>query len=80
MGLTDFFRWSLTSRLAAFYQDLRWPTWQNDLARLSPDRCFNFYPFLWTRQGSLEGSDRRPIPAAEAFDLKVDIVRQLQQT
>ncbi len=80
MGLTDFFRWSLTSRLAAFYQDLRWPTWKGDLVRLSADQCFSFYPFLWTRQGSIGGSDRRPIPAVEAFDLKVDIVRQLRRT
>ena len=79
MGLTDFFRWSLTSRLAEFYQDLRWPRWKNDLKSLSPDQCFNFYPFLWTKEGSIDGSDRRPIPAAEAFDLKMDIVRQLSQ-
>jgi hypothetical protein len=79
MGLTDFFRWSLTSRLADFYQDLRWPRWKDDLKSLSPDQCFNFYPFLWTKEGSIDGSDRRPIPAAEAFDLKMDIVRQLSQ-
>jgi hypothetical protein len=77
MGLTDFFRWSLTSRLADFYQELRWPAWRDDLAGLSADECINFDPFLWTTQGSVAGSDRRPIPAAEAYDLKVDIVRQL---
>jgi hypothetical protein len=79
IGFTDFLRSSLTSRLADFYHDLRWPTWKDDLLKLGPDQCFNFYPFLWTKQGSIEGSDRRPIPSAEAFDLKVDLVRQLQQ-
>jgi hypothetical protein len=46
-------------------------------ARLSFDQCFNFDPPLRTREGSLAGSDKRPIPAAEAFDLKVEIVRQI---
>ena len=76
-GFTTFFQWALTSSLADFYQDLRWPTWLEDVAKLSGDRCFNFYPFLWTNEGSVAGSDRRPVPVAEAFDLKVDIVRQL---
>ena len=76
-GFTDFFRWALTSSLADFYQDLRWPTWLEDVAELPGDQCFSFYPFLWTNEGSVEGSDRRPVPVAEAFDLKVDIVRQL---
>ena len=35
-----------------------------------------FSPFLWTKEGSVEGSDRRAIPVEEAFDLKVGIVRQ----
>ena len=77
LGFTQFFQWALTSSLADFYQDLRWPTWLEDVAELPGDRCFNFYPFLWTNEGSVEGSDRRPVPVAEAFDLKVDLVRQL---
>jgi hypothetical protein len=79
MGFTDFFRWSMTSRLAGFYQELRWPTWREDLADLSADQCFSFYPFLWTKEGSLGGSDRRAVPTAEAFDLKVDFVGQSPQ-
>jgi Protein of unknown function DUF2625 len=79
LGLTDFLRWSLTSRLADFYQPLRWSTWKNDLACLPGDQCFSFYPFLWTREGSIDRSDRRPVPAAEAFDLKLALTRELQQ-
>lgn len=79
LGFTEFFCWALSSRLADFYRDLRWPDWRSDLAHLSGDRCFGFYPFLWTKEGSIIGSDRRPIPVAEAFDLKVEIIRQLQQ-
>jgi hypothetical protein len=78
LGYTDFLQWSLSSRLADFYADLRWPTWQADAAQLAPDHCFAFYPFLWTREGSLASSARRPVPIAEAFDLKIDLLRQLR--
>jgi hypothetical protein len=77
LGYTDLLQWSLTSRLADFYMDLRWSTWPTDLAQLAGDHCIAFFPFLWTREGSLADSHRRPVPVAEAFDLKVDIVRQL---
>jgi hypothetical protein len=36
-----------------------------------------FYPFLWTRQGTLEGSHRSTVPVSEAFDMKIDILKQL---
>jgi len=79
IGLTDFLLWSLSSQLPEFYTNLRWPTWKAEVAQLAGDRCFAFYPFLWTKEGSLAGSDRRSVPVAEAFDLKVDLLRQLQQ-
>lgn len=66
LGFTDFFQWA-------------WPTWLKDVAELPGDRCFNFFPFLWTKEGSVTGSDRRQVSVSEAFDLKVDIVRQLSQ-
>lgn len=79
LGYTDLLQWSLTKKLAEFYAALRWPTWKEVVAQLVGDRCFSFYPFLWTTEGSVEGSDRRAIPVTEAFDLKVDLVKQLQQ-
>lgn len=80
LRLTDFLRFCLSRRLDAFYADLRWGTWRADVAELPSDRCFMFYPFLWTKEGSLEGSNRRQIPVAEAFDFKVDMVTQLGGT
>jgi hypothetical protein len=80
LSFSTFFVWSLTSRLADFYRDLRWPGWKEDLAALSGDQCFSFYPFLWAQDGSIETSARRSVPVAEAFDLKMDIVRQLDDS
>jgi hypothetical protein len=77
LGFTDFVQAFLTSQIAAFYKGLRWPSWRADTKNLFGDRCFSFYPFLWTKEGSLEQSQRATVPVSEAFDLKVDIVRQL---
>jgi hypothetical protein len=77
IGFTDFFRWSMTSRLAEFYQGLRWSNWESDVAALTGDQCFSFYPPLWTTEGSTERSHRRPIPVAESLDFQKYIAREL---
>jgi hypothetical protein len=77
VGLTDLMHAFLTDQLAKFYSELRWREWQADVTHLSGDSCYAFYPFLWTEEGSLEGSTRATVPVQEAFDLKVDIARQL---
>lgn len=77
IGFTDFFVWSLSDRLAQFYETLRWPSWREDIVELSGDSCFSFYPFLWTKEGSLATSHRAKVPVKEAFDLKVELLRQL---
>lgn len=77
MGFSDFFRWSLIGDLGKFYASSRWTSWIQDVSALSGDQCFSFYPFLWTKQGSAEGSHRGVIPIEEAFSVKVDILRQL---
>ena len=66
-----------TNTLEDFYKDLRWPTWREDTQKLSGDQCFFFFPFLWTKEGSLEGSNRSVVPIEQFWNLKVSMVRQL---
>jgi hypothetical protein len=79
IGFTDFFVWALSTRLAQFYETLRSPSWREDLAVLPNDSCFSFYPFLWTQEGSLTASHRARVPVYEAFDLKMELLRQLRE-
>ena len=79
IGFTGFFVWALSERLAQFYQTLRWPSWREDIAGLSGDSCFSFYPFLWTKGGPLTTRHRAQAPVQEAFDLKVELLRQLNE-
>lgn len=41
------------------------------------DQCFAFFPFLWTKEGSIEKSHRSTVPMSQMWDAKVDIVRQM---
>lgn len=79
LGFTDFVHAFMTNRIGKYYEGLRWSSWRNDTKTLTGDRCFSFYPFLWTREGSPEGSRRATVSVIEAFDLKIDIVKQFQQ-
>jgi hypothetical protein len=79
MGYGDLLRWALSSRMAKYYARLRWSTWERDVAALPTDRCFSFVPFLWAEGAAAETSARRDVPAGEAFDLKLEILRQLSE-
>jgi hypothetical protein len=42
----DLLAWALSGNLELFYQNVRWPGWENDLASLSGDQGTSIYPFL----------------------------------
>jgi hypothetical protein len=76
-GHTDVVAAFFTEYFEEFYKDLRWSTWREDVKNLSSDRSYFFFPFLWTKEGSLEGSNRSTVPVSELWNLKVETVRQL---
>lgn len=79
MGHTDFVATFLTNQITEFYESLRWSTWRDDVRDLSTEKCFMFFPFLWAKEGSPEGSQRSIVPVSETWDMKVHIVRQLME-
>lgn len=78
IGYTDLFYGAVTGNLSQFYADLRWTSWQSETQQLPHDRCFSFYPFLWTDQGSVEKSLRKDVAASEAFGLTLEFSRQFE--
>ncbi|WP_179179073.1 DUF2625 domain-containing protein [Pseudomonas sivasensis] len=79
IGYTDFLGWALSDRLATFYDGLRWDGWRSDLQELRADQCFSFFPFLWTREGSIDESSRTLIDVGEQFEINVELARKLDK-
>ncbi|WP_235214994.1 MULTISPECIES: DUF2625 domain-containing protein [Burkholderia] len=69
IGYSDFVRWALGEKPDDFYAGMRWPGWQADVQHLTTDQCFSFYPFLWTKEGSVEHSSRKAIAVSELYAL-----------
>ncbi|EHN63782.1 DUF2625 domain-containing protein [Comamonas testosteroni] len=67
MRHTAFVQWAFTGGLRDFYRDLRWEGWEAEVAGMGNDACMSFYPFLFTEQGSVLSSARKPVPAAEHY-------------
>jgi hypothetical protein len=77
VNYSQFLGWCVTSRLHEFYGDDRMPDWIERAASITLDQCFSFYPFLWTREGSIQSSSCKAVPALEAVRLKIDVIKQL---
>ena len=67
IGHASFTQWAFTKRLHTFYAQMRWEGWEEDVRSLPGDQCFNFYPFLYTEEGSTQTSSRRAVPVAEQY-------------
>lgn len=48
---SDLLTWALSGDLKIFYGNLRWPSWENELATLTGDQGISIYPFLFVREG-----------------------------
>ena len=77
MGYSDFLAWALSPELAAFYRDLRWPGWQDEVADVPGDRALAVYPFLWAEGPAIEGRSREPVPVDEMYRLTLHMRGQL---
>ncbi|BCY10558.1 hypothetical protein L3i22_056460 [Actinoplanes sp. L3-i22] len=58
--------------MTAFYETLRWPGWEREVAACGLDQAINVFPPLWTAEGKdITAASRRPIPMTEAMSLMV---------
>ena len=76
-GYSDFLSWTLSGDLGTFYEGQRWPSWSADVEKLSGDRAFSAYPFLWAKGPPVAERSRSEVPMAELFELQFDILRQM---
>jgi hypothetical protein len=75
---SEFLGFCFNNDLDKFYEGNRWNGWREEVSKLKGDEVFNFYPFLWTAEGSdINKSSRKIIPIQEQYGLNLDLRKQL---
>jgi hypothetical protein len=78
MSHADYLQWAITQDLSAFYADLRWPNWEQEIEALDGDHGISFYPMLWVGRAAFQGRSRRVVPQRELWALHRDMADQLK--
>jgi hypothetical protein len=75
---SDFLQFCFNSDLDKFYKGSRWKKWREEVSKLDGDKVFNFYPFLWTKEGkNINKNSRKAISVEEQFNLNLEFRKQL---
>ena len=78
MGHAAWVHWALTGDVAGFYQDLRWPGWEEESAPLAPDVGLTLYPPPFSREGRVIADvTRGPAPVDELWGVQQEYIRQV---
>ena len=79
IGYGSWLTWALSDTPGRFYEDLRWPGWENETAGLSPRQGITVYPFLWSKEAhdNLAATTRGPAAMQELLGLHHEFHRQL---
>ena len=48
---SQFLDFCFNNNLTDFYKGFRWKKWKEDVSKLNADSVYNFYPYLWTKEG-----------------------------
>ncbi len=78
LGHTDFVSWTFEGDLATFYESMRWPGWEEEVAKVAGDAALSIVPPLWADGDvSIAERDRRAVPAKELWSLQQDFADAL---
>ena len=78
MTYTEFLNFCFSGDIAKFYENLRWTNWKDEVSKLDGDKVYNFYPFLWTKEGKdINKNSRKAIPIEEQYSFNMSSRTQL---
>jgi hypothetical protein len=78
IGYRQWLHAALTGLLTRFYEELRWPGWETEVATLELDQGIAIWPPPWTTEGrDLSLTSRRPVPLAEIESLSEEFSRRI---
>lgn len=77
LSYSDFLIFCCSGKVADFYGDYRWRTWNKDVAQLSTNSVFHFYPYLFTKEGKdINKDERTTIPIEEHYTFTMGMLKQ----
>jgi hypothetical protein len=78
VGHSAWLAWLASEALNAFYADLRWPGWQDEVRKLNSQQGLSVFPPLWSAEArrDLSATSRRAVPMTELLDVARDSCRQ----
>lgn len=75
---TEFLNFCFNNDLDQFYKGNRWKNWQKEVSELDGNIVYNFYPYLWTKEGKdINKNSRKAISVEEQYNLNIDFRKQL---
>ena len=78
LNYSEFLLFCFNGNLNAFYEKLRWQNWKEDVAQLTGDKVYFFYPFLWTKEGKdISKVSRKIISIEEHYSISIETRKQL---
>ena len=69
MSYSGLVQFAASGDLGGFYENLRWPGWEEESRQLTGDQGISVYPFLSSRGGPLKERNRAAIPMLELWRL-----------
>lgn len=80
IGYTEFLLFCFEGKLDQFYEGQRWNGWRNDVQKLSADKAYTFFPFLWTEEGQdVNKVERSIVSMEESYNFNLDMKEQMEQ-
>ncbi len=78
INYTEFLQFCFIGDLDKFYKGNKWTKWRYEVSKLDGDKVFNFYPFLWTKEGkNISKVSRKPVPVEEQYSFNLSMRKQL---
>ena len=66
---SQFIFWCLQGDVAGFYENLRWPGWEQEISTLGGDQAISIFPFLFTKGPPIVERHRGVVPISQMFSL-----------
>lgn len=78
LSYSAFLQFCFSGDLGTFYKELRWKEWRSDVLKLGGDQVYNFFPYLWTKEGAdVNKVSRKPVPVEEQYQFALSMQKQL---